>query len=99
MTGANVNVSYEEMRAAGRYLVAGEGEMNTKLTELQNYINNLVTSGFVTESASVSFNESFLQFKTRITEGLTALTQMSTYLENAAVRIQEADESLRVTYA
>ncbi len=96
---SNINVSYEEMRTAATRLTTGESDLNAKLAELQSYIGNLVSTGFVTEAASVSFNESFTQFKTRTTEALTALTQMSTYLQNAATRLKETDEALRVTYA
>ncbi len=95
---ANVNVSYEEMRTAATRLTTGENDLNTKLGELQGFIEGLVSSGFVTDSASVSFNEAFKQFKLRTTQGLTALTEMSTYLQTAATRLQETDESLAVTF-
>ncbi len=95
---ANVNVSYEEMRTAATRLTTGENDMNGKLTELQSYISGLVSSGFVTDSASVSFNEAFLKFKTETTRGLTALSEMSTYLQTAATRLKETDDSLMVTF-
>ncbi len=95
---ANVNVSYEEMRTAATRLTTGESDLNGKLIELQGFINGLVSSGFVTDSASVSFNEAFNNFKLRTSEGLKALTEMSTYLQTAATRLKETDDSLMVTF-
>ena len=95
---ANVNVTYEEMEQAAGRLETGEEDLNTKLTELQNYIQNLISSGFVTDSASVSFGEAYNQFTTSTRTTLQALTSMGTYLRTASTRLKETDQSLMVTY-
>ncbi|MDR1213028.1 MAG: WXG100 family type VII secretion target, partial [Propionibacteriaceae bacterium] len=58
---ANVNVTYDEMRQAATTLESGESDINSELTRLQSYIQNLVSSGFVTDAASVSFNDAYNQ--------------------------------------
>jgi len=95
---ANVNVSYEEMENAATRLGAGEEDLNQKLNELQSFIQNLISSGFVTDSASVSFGEAYNQFTTSTRTTLTALTKMGTYLRTAATRLKETDQSLMVSY-
>jgi len=95
---ANVNVTYEEMEQAAGRLVSGESDLNSKLTELQNFIENLVSSGFVTDAASVSFHEAYTKFTTNTRTGLEALTSMGKYLREAATRLRETDQSLTVSY-
>jgi uncharacterized protein YukE len=95
---ANVNVSYDEMTTAASRLETGETDMNTKLTELQTFIQNLVTNGFVTDAASVSFGTAFTEFTSSTRKGLEALTSMGTYLRTAATRLKETDDSLTVNY-
>jgi WXG100 family type VII secretion target len=95
---ANVNVTYEEMTNAASYLTTGEDDLNQKLGSLESYINNLVSSGFVTDTASVSFQEAYQKFTMNTKSGLEALTSMATYLRNAAAKMQETDQSLTVSY-
>ncbi len=95
---ANVNVTYEEMRVAASRLESGESDLNGKLSELQSYIQNLVSSGFVTDAASVSFSSAYEQFTSSTRTGLQALSSMADYLRTAAARLQETDQSLTVTY-
>jgi len=95
---ANVNVTYEEMQQAATRLESGEADLNTKLTELQAFIQNLVTSGFVTDAASVSFGEAYDQFTSSTRTGLQALSSMATYLRTAATRLAETDQSLTVSF-
>jgi uncharacterized protein YukE len=84
-------------RAASR-LETGESDMNSKLTELQNFIQNLVQTGFVTDAASVSFNEAYAQFTTSTRTGLQALSSMGTYLRTAATTLKETDQALTVSF-
>jgi uncharacterized protein YukE len=97
--GANVNASFEDMSNAATYLETGESDINDKLTDLQNYIENLITGGgFVTDQASVSFGEAFTSFKTATASAIQALSGMGDYLRTAATRLQETDQSLVVNY-
>ncbi|MCC2334536.1 WXG100 family type VII secretion target, partial [Cellulomonas wangsupingiae] len=64
---ANIDVSYQEMRDAATRLTAGQDEITNRLGELRAFIESLVSSGFVTDQASVAFGESYRQF----TQGAT----------------------------
>ena len=59
---ANLNVAYQEMRDAATRLTTGQDEITTKLNELKGFIESLISSGFVTDQASVAFGESYRQF-------------------------------------
>lgn len=91
---ANINVTYEEMRNAATYLVAGKDEVQTKLAELKTFIENLVSSGFVTDQASGAFNETYSEFTTNATEVIENLTNLGNYLTGAADTMQSTDEQL-----
>jgi uncharacterized protein YukE len=86
------------MQNAASRLETGESDLNSQLTTLQTFIQNLVATGFVTDTASVSFNEAYNQFTANTRTGLQALSSMATYLRTAATRLQETDQSLTVSY-
>jgi len=91
---ANVNVTYQEMRDAATRLNAGKDEINQKLADLKAYISNLVSSGFVTDQASVRFNETYQNFTTSATGTISALEGLASYLNQAAQAMQETDAQL-----
>jgi WXG100 family type VII secretion target len=91
---ANVNVSYAEMEDAASRLRSGQGDIELKLGELQSLIGGLVSNGFVTDQASVRFNESFMEFTSSAKKVVSALTDMGNYLSGAATTLQNADEQL-----
>jgi len=91
---ANVNVTYQEMRDAATKLNAGKDEINQKLQELKTYIGNLVSSGFVTDQASVKFNETYTNFTTGATQTISALEGLASYLTQAAQAMSDTDQQL-----
>ena len=91
---ANVNVTYQEMTDAATRLNAGKDEINQKLAELRNFIQGLVTSGFVTDQASVRFNETYGEFTKGATQTISALEGLASYLKAAAQAMQETDTQL-----
>ncbi|MDR0285016.1 MAG: WXG100 family type VII secretion target [Propionibacteriaceae bacterium] len=91
---ANVNVTYQEMRDAANKLNAGREEINQKLSDLKTYIGNLVSSGFVTDQASVKFNETYTQFTTNATGTISALEGLASYLTQAAQAMSDTDSQL-----
>lgn len=94
MALANVNVTFQEMRDAGSRLVAGQEEITAKLNELKAFVDSLISSGFVTDQASVAFGESYQQFTAGTTQTVSALTQLGRYLTRAASTLEEADTQL-----
>ena len=91
---ANVNVTYQEMNDAAAKLNAGKEEINQKLAELKNYIQNLVSSGFVTDQASVRFNETYTEYTTGATQTISALENLAAYLTQAAQAMADTDSQL-----
>ena len=55
----NVNVTYAEMQAAARQLQAGEQTIEGDLTRLKHLVDNLVAGGYVTDTSSKRFEESY----------------------------------------
>src|SRR4051794_35410170 len=90
----NVNVTYEEMRSAATRLNAGREEINAKLTELQKLVNSLVNGGYVTDSSSKHFEQSYQEFTSGATRTMGGLEGMSSYLNAAADTFQRADQEL-----
>ena len=52
---ANMNVTYEELRSQANQLRQGQQTITETLQNLQTQVNNLVASGFQTDSASGAF--------------------------------------------
>ncbi|MFC8192716.1 WXG100 family type VII secretion target [Cellulomonas sp. NPDC057328] len=91
---ANIDVTYQEMRDAATRLTAGEDEITTRLAELRSFIESLISSGFVTDQASVAFGETYRQFTQGATETVSALTSLGQYLTAAATTLEDADAQL-----
>lgn len=91
---ANLSVSYQEMRDAATRLTSGQDEITTKLGELRSFIESLISSGFVTDRASVAFGESYRQFTQGATQTVGALTNLGEYLRTAATTLEDADTQL-----
>jgi WXG100 family type VII secretion target len=91
---ANVNVTYQEMRDASNKLNSGREEILTKLSELKNLVNNLVNGGYVTDSSSKQFDQSYTEFNEGATKVIGGLEGMGKYLTAAADTFQQADDEL-----
>ena len=91
---ANINVSYQEMLNEAGALRAGREQITQQLTTLRNRINNLVSNGFVTDSASGAFNQSYEQFNQGATATISALDNLAGALTAAANTLQQTDQAL-----
>src|SRR5580658_579307 len=72
----NVNVTYAEMQSAANQLKAGEQQIEGDLTRLKQLVDNLVASGYVTDSSSRRFEASYAEFSagaTKVIQGLTGM--------------------------
>lgn len=90
----NVNVTYAEMQAAARQLQSGEQTIEGDLTRLKNLVDNLVAGGYVTDTSSKRFEESYTQFHAGATKMLQGLTGMGQYLDAAAKAFGDTDAQL-----
>jgi len=91
---ANLNVTYEEIKSAAAQLLQGKEDITTKLTELNQQIDNLVASGYVTDQSSKAFDETFDKFILGTKSGIEALDGLSKFLISAADAMQQTDEGL-----
>lgn len=91
---SNVNVTYEDMKAAGGQLRNGQETLNSTLAELSSLVSTLTATGFVTDQASVTYQDQFEQFTTGTRQAIDALEGLATYLEQAADTIAATDADL-----
>ena len=61
---------------------------------LKQLIDNLVASGYVTDSSSRQFEASYAEFNTGANKVIQGLTGMGQYLDAAARAFQETDTQL-----
>ena len=90
----NVNVTYADMQSAATRLNAGEHQINGDLTNLQNMINQLVQGGYVTDSSSKQFEQSYTEFTQGARKMMEGLNGMGQYLNAAAKAFHETDTQL-----
>ena len=91
---ANMNVTYSEMQSEASALRSGQQEIVGQLNALRSRINNLVTNGFVTDSASGAFQQMYENFNNGATQTISALDQIAATLEGIANALQETDQTL-----
>jgi WXG100 family type VII secretion target len=91
---ANVNVTYADMQSAANQLRSGEQQIQGDLAKLKKLIDNLVASGYVTDSSSKQFEASYTQFNTGATKMIEGLNGMGQYLDSAAKAFHETDTQL-----
>jgi WXG100 family type VII secretion target len=91
---ANVNVTYAEMQSAASQLRGGEQQIQADLAKLKKLIDNLVASGYVTDTSSKQFEASYTQFNTGATKMIDGLNGMGQYLDAAVKAFHETDTQL-----
>jgi WXG100 family type VII secretion target len=90
----NVNVTYADMQSAANQLRAGEQQIEGDLAKLKRLIDNLVASGYVTDTSSKQFEASYTEFNSGATKMIQGLTGMGQYLDAAAKAFHETDTQL-----
>ena len=90
----NLNVTYADMQSAAGQLRSGEQQVEADLTRLKRLIDNLVASGYVTDTSSKRFEASYTEFNTGATKMIQGLTGMGQYLDAAAKAFAETDTQL-----
>ena len=90
----NLNVTYAEMQSAANQLKAGQQQIEGDLARLKQLVDNLVASGYVTDSSSKQFEASYTEFSSGATKVMQGLTGMGQYLDTAARAFQETDAQL-----
>lgn len=91
---SNIKVSYAEIEQAAAQLGQGREEMTAKLQSLQQQIQNLVSSGFVTDQASVKFNGAYNDYTTSANTVVAKLTEIQQFLSQTANAMREMDAQI-----
>lgn len=91
---ANVKVSYQQLNDQAVKLNNARQEIETQLAALKNQVQSLVSDGFVTDSSSVAFQQSYDEFTTGATKTINGLDGMANYLKTAAQTFQDVDQQL-----
>lgn len=91
---ANINVTYDDLRETAQRLIAGQQDLQNKLVELSNVVQNLTSNGFQAEQSSAAYRDSFEQFTTGTRQAVDGLEGLSKFLTSAADTLQQTDEGL-----
>jgi WXG100 family type VII secretion target len=90
----NLNITYGDMQAAASQLRSGQGQIESDLTRLKQLVDNLVASGYVTDSSSKQFESSYAEFNSGASKMVQGLTGMAQYLDSAAKAFEQTDTQL-----
>jgi WXG100 family type VII secretion target len=91
---ANVNVDYEALERSAGQLRSGQQDMERKLGQLKSTIDDLVSSGFKTDTASGKFQESYDQWNRGAKNVVSGLDGMNSFLKRAISQHQDLDRTL-----
>jgi WXG100 family type VII secretion target len=91
---ANVNVTYQDMSNAARTLTKSHQEIESMLSSMKSMVDQLVHDGFVTDSASKQFEQSYSEFTKGASQVVDGLNGMSGYLNTASETFKQVDEQL-----
>lgn len=92
--GKDMSITYDDMRTSAKDLADGHSDIESRLTHLKNGIDNLVAAGFVTNSASGQFQDSYEEFNRGVKKVLGGLHGMSKFLTSAAGAYEDTDTQL-----
>lgn len=90
----NIRVSYSEIEQAISHLAAGRIDITSRLRNMQTQIEQLVSSGFVTDQASGRFRESYDRYTSSTTTVIEQLNEIEHFLRQTAQAMQDLDQQI-----
>lgn len=90
----DTNITYAEIQSAASQLMTGESQINETLMQLQTTIENLISNGFTTDTASGVFESAYQEFTAGVRSVVAGLTEMSNFLNSVASAYQDMDQSI-----
>jgi WXG100 family type VII secretion target len=93
---AGVHVEHDALTQQAQRLAANKNELEGKLQEIQGQIQELVSNGFVTDSASKSFADAHERWNTAAKNCVGELETMGSYLSKASEAFKGVDEQFTV---
>jgi WXG100 family type VII secretion target len=91
-----VNVDHGALADQAKRLATAKNELEAKLSEIKAQIEELVNSGFNTQSASESFREAQAKWDTAARATISELEAMGAYLGKASAAFQDVDRQFTV---
>lgn len=91
---AGIRVSYGEIEQAAASLGQGRDEIAAKLRSLHSQMQALVSSGFVTDQASVRFDAAYAEYTASAGTVIDRLTDIQSFLAQTAAVLRDADAQL-----
>lgn len=91
---ANINVTYDEMDQQATRLEQSRDSITQQLQQSQSQVRNLVSSGFVTDSASGAFETSVTDFVTSANRTIETLGTLASNLRSMANAYRETDQQI-----
>lgn len=91
-----VHVEHEAMAAQATALQNARADLDAMLTTIQAQIQDLVSGGFVTESASGSFEAAHERWNTAAMTCVAELETMGSYLARASEAFSDVDTQFTV---
>lgn len=91
---ANVNISYDQLTSAANAVNTHHGNIGDSLRQIKATVDALVTDGFVTDTASKNFHETYTQFDQSAQTVINNLPIIAQYLNNAVTQFQTLDANL-----
>jgi WXG100 family type VII secretion target len=90
----DTNITYGEIQSAASQLTNGESQINETLVSLQTVIENLISNGFTTDTASGVFESAYAEFTAGVRSVVAGLSEMSNFLNSVASAYQDMDQSI-----
>jgi WXG100 family type VII secretion target len=94
MPSANINATYHEMSDTATRMRNNKTDIDEKLNDCINIVNNLTTSGFVTEQASGKFDQVHNDFNRSAQQAMDTLDQLSLWLDKTVEALRDMDTTL-----
>lgn len=89
-----INVQYDELVNARSTLASGRDAIFQELDGLRNRIQNLVSSGFVTDRTSGAFHDAYQRYSDGAKNTVQGLDQVIEFLQKVENTLRETDAQL-----
>ena len=90
----DTNITYSEIQTAANQLTNGQSQIDEVLMNLQTTIDNLISNGFTTDTASGVFESAYQEFTAGVRSVVAGLTESSAFLNSVASAYQDMDQSI-----
>jgi WXG100 family type VII secretion target len=91
---ANLNVSFEELAQTSATIETSRDNIYNELDTLRNRIDQLVSSGFVTDKTSGAFQEAYNKYTTGARNTIQGLDDVIAFLKKVESTLRETDAQL-----